>query len=306
MRAGWAADTQADIAELVQYAKLRGIRLVPEIDLPSHSAGLCAGLKGAGISCAPCGKYGGQQILMDDRSVHVVQEVLREVSSLFPDALFSIGGDETGSAAPCTLASAKRFEQRMIHFVQQELHKTVLVWEEALFESGAAAGNRAVVVDTWQADSWQQAARAGHKVIMSRESALYLDYPSHNASGMWLDLFRGAENSSPTEKAMLLGASMWSDRYVPRGPAQCLYQSPQRDADFANSTSSTIWPRASIAAGSFWNFDARMRADSAEFAGLLRREAARLAARGVAVCPCSTPTRNGCWQSEFCGRAWCG
>eukprot|EP01052_Picozoa_sp_SAG31_P083165 SAG31_NODE_43294_length_267_cov_1.839286_1_plen_39_part_01 len=39
-----------------------------------------------------------------------------------------------------------------------------------------------------------------------------------------------------------------------------MYQAPERDADFANSTSSTIWPRAAVAAGSFWHYDATLDA----------------------------------------------
>lgn len=40
--------TQAQIADLVDFARLRGIRLVPEFDMPGHSGGFCHGLKSAG------------------------------------------------------------------------------------------------------------------------------------------------------------------------------------------------------------------------------------------------------------------
>ena len=96
---------------------------------------------------------------------------------------------------------------------------------------------------------------------------------------------------------------MWSDRFVPRGPASCLYQAPQRDADFENATSSTIWPRAGVAAGSFWNWEAAL--EPQRLGATMQRVGERVAAAGVVVCPCSTPQRNGCWQSEFCGVGWC-
>ena len=125
-----------------------------------------------------------------------------------------------------------------------------------------------------------------------------LDYPEHTCwNSMWFDVMANATTASL--RAALVGAevSMWSDRYVPRGPASCLYQSPQRDRDFENATSSTIWPRAAIAAGSFWNWDPTL--DPAHFAVILRKIGRRVLEAGAPVCPCSSPLHNGCWQSKF-------
>ena len=89
--------TQADIRELVEFARVRGIRLVPEIDLPAHTAGICAGLKQQGIvCCGQGGKYGFGQILDDPggKSVSLVKLLLAEMAALFPDASFHVGADD--------------------------------------------------------------------------------------------------------------------------------------------------------------------------------------------------------------------
>ena len=135
-----------------------------------------------------------------------MQALLREISDLFPDTLFVVGGDETGTSPPCTLANTRSFETKMINFVQHGLGKTAVVWEEALFDSGAANGSRGVVIDTWQQNSWEDAAAAGHMAVSSNEPRLYLDYPEHTAAAMWYDLTNGSGSGpSPTAKSLLGG-----------------------------------------------------------------------------------------------------
>ena len=92
--------SHSDIGDLVAYANLRGVRLIPEFDIPGHSGGFCTALKSAGIVCC------GDQILDDasGKSVAVMGKLFAEMASLFPDAQMHIGGDETGTAPPCTLS----------------------------------------------------------------------------------------------------------------------------------------------------------------------------------------------------------
>jgi hexosaminidase len=221
--------TQQQVRSLVLFARLRGIRLLPEIDLPAHSAGICAGLRNAGIvCCGKGGKYGFGQILDDQhgQSVALVQQLLAEISELFPESLFHVGADETGSTPPCTHDNTRNFERKILRFVSTQLDKTPVVWEEALFESGAVNLTlpHKVIIDTWQTAGWQQAAVAGYNVVASREPRLYLDYPEHSAAAMWYDLLNGSSN--PKLVSRLLGAevSMWSDRYVPRVSSSLLVQ----------------------------------------------------------------------------------
>ena len=116
--------TQADIARLVEFAKRRGIRLIPEFDMPGHSGGFCHGLKSAGIKCCTNGGMGVPQIEDDlgGVSAGLVKQVLKEMAGLFPDGVMHIGGDETGSTAPCTAADTKSWEVKMIEYLLRSIY----------------------------------------------------------------------------------------------------------------------------------------------------------------------------------------
>jgi len=224
---------------------------------------------------------------------------------LFPDEVVHIGCDETGSKAPCTLENTKSFEEKVIEHLRKS--KTVMGWEEILFKTGAAEGFEDIIVDAWARSSWQQAAQKGHPVVDSENGHFYLDNlgHDHNAAGMWLDIYKGEVNE--TVRSMLLGgeSSMWQDLYVPNRVASCLFQSPERDDDFSNSTSSMIWPRTAIAAGSFWRYSSKVPASGDVFASVLKTAHMRLQKRGVTSCACTTPTSTGCKQQSYCSQDWC-
>ena len=85
--------------------------------------------------------------------------------------------------------------------------------------------------------------------------------------------------------ASLLGGevSAWSDEYL----GSCMFSS-ENDALFVNSTSSYLFPRTAVAAGSFWRWDRRVNASSPAFEAAFATMESRLRARGVHTCPCTT------------------
>jgi hypothetical protein len=93
---------------------------------------------------------------------------------------------------------------------------------------------------------------------------------------------------------------MWSDMYCggshcPQNGPWAIWYDPQFDSIFSESFASLAWPRASAAAGSFWNFDSTLDPTSAEYASIISNHNARLTARGSTTCP------NGClcdWNSK--------
>ena len=81
----------------------------------------------------------------------------------------------------------------------------------------------------------------------------------------------------------------------------CLFPNAQ-DANFSRSVAGCIWPRAAIAAGSFWGFNNATKAlDGATF----NATHARLVARGIPSCPCASLDHTGCSQLDRCGEAYC-
>ena len=152
--------------------------------MPGHSGGFCHGLRSAGIKCCSNGGMGVPQIEDDPAGVSagLVKQLLHEMAGLFPDSVLHIGGDETGSTAPCTLADTKSWEVKIIDYVQNSLKKQVMGWEELVFKTGAASGNSDVIVDSWARSSWQQAATLDHPTVASNSGNLYLDIHSSVAS----------------------------------------------------------------------------------------------------------------------------
>jgi len=307
---GWYS--QDDIEHLVDFAKQRGVRLIPEFDMPGHSGGFCGGLAAAGIVCCGDGGMGVPQIHDDaaGKSAALIKQILQEMSGLFPDSVMHIGGDETGSSPPCTLEDTKSFEVKMIAFVGKELEKEVMGWEEVVFKTGAATDDLGVIVDSWESSSWQQAAALGHRAVASNSGSFYLDIHSHLAPSFWQDIRGGSTNK--TELNLLLGGeiSMWQDFYVPgarsksEGSASCLFDS-KRDFDFEVSTSTTVWPRTAVGGGSFWNYNGGLSTTSPLFETVIQAINSRLSARGITTCSCATATDIGCVQNSFCGKIWC-
>ena len=87
--------TQQDVVELVVYAKARGVRVVPELDVPGHTGGL-APLVDEGLRY--CNNT-HRKTLYDDpsnRTWAVVETLIREWVQLFnEEELFHMGCDET-------------------------------------------------------------------------------------------------------------------------------------------------------------------------------------------------------------------
>src|SRR6202166_1418247 len=93
--------TQEEIREVVEYARDRGIRMVPEFDMPGHSTAWFAGYPELASGSGPYAierKWGVFDPAMDPASENTykfLDELIAEMAKLFPDNYFHIGGDRS-------------------------------------------------------------------------------------------------------------------------------------------------------------------------------------------------------------------
>jgi hexosaminidase len=307
--------SQADIAYIVQFARVRGIRVIPEFDVPGHAGGLCSVLADEGLQCClHTGARGNDdQIVNDDAGVglKVVKAIFTEMSQLFPDEVMHVGCDETTVVGNCTLSRTRSFEEEILKHVAS-LGKAPMAWEEAL-TTGAAYVAPSMTLQLWTPRkdvTWTNATELGFNVLRSDFNIFYLDYDRRGtAEKMWFNITADAR-ATPTRQQIKRvhggESAMWGDAYTHSGragapTAACMFPG-SRDADFAVSAQGCIWPRAAVAAGTWWGFNNHTKGlDLATF----NATHSRLVSRGIASCPCSTLTTNGCNQALRCGKAYC-
>jgi len=186
--------TQAQIRELVAYAKARHVTLVPEIEIPGHFGAAIA--THPEFSCA--GKLSevrsvwgvNADILCpgNDAAVAFVKDVLAEVCELFPSEFIHIGGDEVPrerwkTCPKCQarmkaegLKNEAQLQTWLNHRLEEFLvskGRRMIGWDEIL-EGGLTPG---AVVMSWRGSQGGiDAAKADHDVIMSPTTHCYFDY----------------------------------------------------------------------------------------------------------------------------------
>jgi len=246
--------TQAEVREIIAYARDRGIRVVPEFDMPGHSTAWFVGYPELASAPGPYEierKWGVFDAAMDptnEQTYKFLDEFIGEMARLFPDQYFHIGGDEVnGKQWSSNLAirdfmrlhGMKSNEELQTYFVQRvqkivsKHGKTMLGWDEVL---GPGSPN-SIVIQSWRGqDSLATAAKQGYRGLLSY--GYYLDLNWSAARHYEVDpLAASAANLSPEEKKRILGgeACIWSE-YV--GP---------------ENIDSRVWPRAAAVAERLWS-----------------------------------------------------
>lgn len=194
--------TQDDIREVVRYAAQRFITVVPEIEMPGHSAAAMSAYPPLGNKLE-IEQGGGDTSFMpvpngvavwdsnynvDDSTIHVLQDILTEVMALFPSKFIHIGGDEVDkrpwhynpkAQARMHELGLKDENELQSWFVRQmdqflAAHNRRLVGWDEILEGGLAPG---ATVMSWRGiDGGIAAAKAGHDVVMTPEALTYLDH----------------------------------------------------------------------------------------------------------------------------------
>jgi hexosaminidase len=246
--------TQDQIRHVVAYARDRGIRVVPEFDIPGHTTAWFPGYPELASAPGPYRIERGFGIFdpaMDpsrDETYEFLDGFLGEMAALFPDPYFHIGGDEVNGKqwkqSAAVQAFAKRhgfngieaiqtyFSQRVQKILQKH-GKIMAGWDEIL-NPDLPQGS---VIQSWRGQkSLADAAAKGYEGILSW--GYYLDHIRTAAFHYAVDPLSGPAAQLDQEQAShILGgeACMWSELVT------------------SETVDSRIWPRAAVVAERLWS-----------------------------------------------------
>ncbi len=235
--------SQDDVREIVAFAAARGITVVPEIEMPGHSAAIlkampelrCDPSAGANVYCAG-----------NDRTFAVIEDILSETFALFPSEFVHIGGDEADKTSwtrcpKCRermrregLAGVEELQGFFIRRVEEIFlrhGRRLLGWDEIM--DGGLAPSAAVMY--WRSEEGdaalrgriRDAAERGHQIVMTPQTCCYLDYHQDanwfNEPAGWIGTvtLRTAYSLEPLPEGLasehhanILGAqgNLWCDR----------------------------------------------------------------------------------------------
>ena len=245
--------TQAQIREVVAYARDRGIRVVPEFDMPGHSSAWFVGYPQYASGPGPYAigrRWTGYTGVFDPTRETVYRFIdgfIGEMSALFPDAYWHIGGDEVNATQWKQSVRIQRFmtthhladnaalqayfNQRLSRILTKH-HKHMIGWDEILHPDLP----RTTVVQSWRGTQYLgQAVSQGFSGILS--APYYLDAMKSSEQMYLADPLAGDSTLTPDQVARVLGgeACMWSE-LISYG-----------------SIDSRVWPRLAAIAERFWS-----------------------------------------------------
>ena len=246
--------TQQDIRHIIEYARDRGIRVVPEFDIPGHATSWFTGypeLASAKIPYQIERKWGIFEATMDptrEETYKFLEDFLAEMTALFPDPYFHIGGDEVKDTHWKQSPVIQDFEKthginsshelqayfnRRVQEILKKHGKTMIGWDEVL-APGLAPDT---VIQSWRGQqSLADAAGKGYRGLLSY--GYYLDLIRPTSYHYGIDPLEGAAKDLDEKLAQrILGgeACMWVE-YVDE-----------------ETVDSRIWPRMAAIAERFWS-----------------------------------------------------
>ena len=252
--------TQAEVREVLAYAAARGIRVVPELDVPSHTTSWMVAyprLASLDTVYRPYLAWRTTNVALDptrETTFTFLDSLLTEMMGLFPDPYFHAGGDEYNGkqwrrspriaafmrAHGMTKPDGQTLDSHQLHTyfnrrvlaILQRQGKTMVGWDEILGPDLPAP----VVIQSWRGPkSLAETVRQGHPALLS--NGYYLDLNFTAAAAYATDPLPPNSPLDAAQRARILGgeAAMW--------------------AEFADSVilDSRIWPRAGAVAERLWS-----------------------------------------------------
>ncbi|MGE5352560.1 MAG: beta-N-acetylhexosaminidase [Acidobacteriota bacterium] len=245
--------TQEEIREVLQYANDRGIRVIPEFDIPGHSTSYLAVFPELASAPGPYkverkwGVFDPTFNPTNEATYTFFDKFFAEVTKLFPDPYMHIGGDENNgkqwSSNPEIQAFMKKnnipnnhalqayFNKRILQIVTK-YGKKMIGWDE--IQQPDLPKN--IVIQSWRGQKGlADAAKAGFQVILS--NGYYIDLIQPTDFHYLNDPIPANSPLTEDEKKLVMGGEVtqWAELVTPE------------------NVDSRIWPRTAAIAERFWS-----------------------------------------------------
>jgi hexosaminidase len=245
--------TQAQLREVVEYAWMRGIRVVPEFDMPGHVMSWVVGYPELASAPGPFSiarKSGVFDAVFDPTrkdTYRFIDRFIGEIAPIFPDAYWHVGGDENNgkewqanpkiqafmqkNGLKDTAALQTYFSQQLIGILRKH-GKRMMGWDEIL-QPGLPT---TAVIQSWRGPkALVDAAKQGYDAVLS--AGYYIDLMNSAASHYAVDPLPASAGLTPDQAAHVLGgeATMWGEWVDPE------------------TIDSRIWPRTAAIAERLWS-----------------------------------------------------
>lgn len=244
--------TQSEVRDVVSYASDRGIRVIPEFDMPGHTTAWFVGYPQYTAQPSPVKirrDWGGADAIFDptrEATYTFIARFIGEIAPLFPDAFWHVGGDEVEGKhwnTPAIIAWRKKhgmkdndalqaYFNRRVTKILTSLGKRMVGWDEILHPDLPAG----TVVQSWRGTQYlSDGAKRGFTGILS--APWYLDHINPASSFYLADPVPQFDELTPQQRALIIGgeACMWAEYITP------------------DNADSRIWPRLGAVAERLWS-----------------------------------------------------
>eukprot|EP00537_Pseudo-nitzschia_pungens_P005599 CAMPEP_0172367440 /NCGR_PEP_ID=MMETSP1060-20121228/21354_1 /TAXON_ID=37318 /ORGANISM="Pseudo-nitzschia pungens, Strain cf. cingulata" /LENGTH=655 /DNA_ID=CAMNT_0013091675 /DNA_START=97 /DNA_END=2061 /DNA_ORIENTATION=+ len=268
--------TVEDVRTVIRQAYLRGIRVIPEIDMPGHTNAIAKSHPEVMSHCKEASEPMNPTV---PETYEFVEAIYRDLSDVFPDEYVHVGGDEVelsnwledpsivewmkAHGMNETVELYEYFETRLLQIVAN-FEKTPIVWQEVFNLNLTITPN--TIVDVWKgfdASTLQNATNQNYRVILS--GCWYLDWLQP-----WETYYHcEPRNFTSANPDLLIGghASMWGEH-----------------VDASNFVSK-VWPKASAVAERLWHGNVTASGAADTVADRIHLFRCRMVLQGIAAEP---------------------
>ncbi len=245
--------TQEQIKDIVKYADSRGIRVVPEFDLPGHATSWLVGYPELASAPGPYqiernwGIFDPTFDPTNKQTYKFLEKFFREMATLFPDEYWHIGGDENNGHqwdnnpqiqqfmvdnGLTNNHSLQNYFNANLEKILDKLGKTMVGW----YTDEQPDLGKKYVIQSWKGrESLYESARNGYRCLLSH--GFYIDLIQPTVYHYQNDPIPADSVLTEAVARLILGgeATMWAEFVGPE------------------TIDSRIWPRTAAIAERLWS-----------------------------------------------------